>query len=195
MELLYISVVVLAFVIVWGTVAVTMRKRKWPALGSHLTGIGTAMIAAIAVVIVLMIAAPEDPVVADLRRTPKQPEAENMQPPSKRYVSAAAKELFDDYHANEVAADLKYKGKDVLVVGTVQAIEKDILNNVIVRLKTSNQFQPVNVSLKRRYEISASRFKKGDVLTFDCKGEGMIIGSPSLKECDLFDLQTGKPAV
>ena len=193
MELLYVSAVVLAFVLVWRAVAIKARERGWPLLGRHLTGIGVGMIAGMAVVLVIIAVTPKDLPLKNVQAPPTQLTEEAKPAPRKQYISAGAKELFDEYHANEVAADLKYKDRDVLIVGTVQSIDKDVLNNVVVRLSTRNRFQPVSVTLKHRHQKAAAAFKKGDILTFDCKGDGMIVGSPSMKECDLFNLKTGKP--
>ena len=193
MEFLYLGAIALAFAVVWRIVAIKARERGWPLLGRHLTGIGAAMIAGIAVVLIIITVTPEDLTLKNVQAPPIQL-AEGAKPVTgKPYISAGAAELFDEYHANEVAADLKYKGRDVLVVGTIQSIDKDVLNNIVVRMSTRNKFQPVSLTLKRRFEGAAAAFKKGDILTFDCKGDGMIIGSPSMKECDLFDLKTGKP--
>jgi len=193
MELLYVSAVVLAFAVVWRAVAIKARERGWPLLGRHLTGIGVGMIAGMAAVLVIIAVTPKDLTLKNVQAPPNQLAEEAKSAPRKQYVSARAKELFDEYHANEVAADLKYKGRDVLIVGTVQSIDKNVLNNVVVRLSTRNKFQPVSVTLKRSNRNAAAAFKKGDILTFDCKGDGMLTGSPSMKECDLFDLKTGKP--
>jgi len=193
MELLYASAVVVAFAVIWRAIVVKTHKRGWPLLGRHLTGIGSGMIAGMAVVLVIIAVTPKDLTSKNVQ-APSTQLAEVAKPvSSKQYISVGAKELFDEYHANEVAADLKYKGRDVLVVGTVQSIDKDVLNNIVARLSTRNKFQPVSVTLKPRQEGAAAAFKKGDILTFDCKGAGMIIGSPSMKECNVFDLRTGKP--
>jgi hypothetical protein len=40
-----------------------------------------------------------------------------------------ARDLYDEYSANEVAADMKYAGQVVLVKGWVQTISKDILDD------------------------------------------------------------------
>ena len=55
-------------------------------------------------------------------------------------IAVKATDLVDEYHRNEVAADERYKGKLLTVVGQVAAIEKDAFDNIVVRLKTANPF-------------------------------------------------------
>lgn len=62
-------------------------------------------------------------------------------------LQVAAGELFSAYHENEVAADDRYKGKKLLVIGTVASIDKDFLDNINVQLRTSNQFMPVAATM------------------------------------------------
>lgn len=50
-------------------------------------------------------------------------------------LTVSATTLFQDYKANEVAADQKYKGKILRVSGTIDNIGKDILDNMYVSLK------------------------------------------------------------
>jgi hypothetical protein len=49
--------------------------------------------------------------------------------------------LIAAYESNEVAADMKYKGKVLQVSGKVGDIKKDILDNIYVTLGTGKQFE------------------------------------------------------
>jgi hypothetical protein len=97
----------------------------------------------------------------------------------------AAMTLFEDYQANEVSADSKYKGKTLAVTGTLDGIRKDMMDNTVLDLRTSNQFMPVRAELAKSQEESAGSLAKGNQVTVTCKAKGMIMGSPMLDECVL----------
>jgi len=112
-------------------------------------------------------------------RPKPQPTPPVLAPPLE--VSAAA--LFTAYHANEVAADNTYKNKRLSVTGTMQSIDKDAFDNVVIRMRTDNQFMPVDAYLdKSQYSIAATLVKEKPG-TFICTGAGMTIGRPSVKGC------------
>ena len=55
-------------------------------------------------------------------------------------VTVSAMSLFREYERNEVATDMRLKGKIVEIVGTITGINKDFRDNVYVTLRTPNQF-------------------------------------------------------
>lgn len=99
-------------------------------------------------------------------------------------VAVTASALFDAYDSNEVAADQKYKGKLLAVSGSVQSIDKDAFNNIVVTLKTRNEFMPVHAYLGKEYEAVAASLSKGQKISWECNGDGKIIGSPIIRECN-----------
>lgn len=58
-----------------------------------------------------------------------------------------ASDIFNEYKQNEIAADLKYKGKHQHIVGIVYGVNRDISNNRIVNLKIKT-FQHVSAYIK-----------------------------------------------
>lgn len=114
-------------------------------------------------------AAPETPEAT----APETPE------PSDAPVYVSAIQLYDDYQANEVSADIKYKGKMLIVKGTVTSINKDVTDEIWVGMKTSNDFMPVH--LTELSQDQAARLNKGDIISATCLGAGLMIGSPVLK--------------
>ncbi|MBU9520250.1 OB-fold putative lipoprotein [Burkholderia multivorans] len=105
------------------------------------------------------------------------------QPKPAETVSVTAAALFDAYDKNEVAADQKYKGKALSVSGTIQSIDKDAFDNIVVKLRTSNEFMPVNAYLSKEHEAFAATLEKGKKVTWTCEGNGRLIGSPILRDC------------
>ncbi|MCZ2896360.1 OB-fold putative lipoprotein [Burkholderia thailandensis] len=98
-------------------------------------------------------------------------------------LSVTASQLFAAYEKNEVAADQQYKGKSLLVSGTVQSIDKDAFDNIVIQLRTSNEFMPVHAYLASGNEAVAASLDKGQKVKWVCEGEGRLIGSPMLREC------------
>ncbi|AOK03317.1 tRNA_anti-like [Burkholderia pseudomallei] len=98
-------------------------------------------------------------------------------------VSVTAGALFTAYEKNEVAADQKYKGKALSVSGTIQSIDKDAFDNIVVKLRSSNEFMPVNAYLSKEHEALAASLEKGKKVTWTCEGDGRLIGSPMLRDC------------
>ncbi|VWD08629.1 hypothetical protein BLA18112_04502 [Burkholderia lata] len=98
-------------------------------------------------------------------------------------VSVSASALFTAYDKNEVSADQKYKGKALSVGGTVQSIDKDAFDNIVVKLKTSNEFMPVNAYMSKEHEALAASLEKGQKVAWVCEGAGRLIGSPILRDC------------
>lgn len=113
--------------------------------------------------------------------SPGSPAAKPQQPT----VSVSSATLFSDYQANEVAADDKYKGKSLLVVGPVADIKKDFADNIVVALGTANQFMPVDARVRASEKSDAARLTKGSMATLRCRGNGMVIGRPQLVDCTI----------
>jgi hypothetical protein len=91
--------------------------------------------------------------------------------------------LWQAYEANEVAADAAYKGKVLEVAGVVTGIDKDFLGNIIVNMRSPNQFMPTRATLVKSEERRAAELSKGDRVTLTCECRGRIVGSPSLDDC------------
>ena len=98
-------------------------------------------------------------------------------------IEVSARKLFKEYDANEVSADDSYKGKRLRVTGTVQSIDKDFMNHVMIRLGTGNQFIPVDARMEDSEKSNAARLTKGTTVTLICTGHGRTIGRPQLKDC------------
>lgn len=94
-----------------------------------------------------------------------------------------AAQLFTDYKGNEVAADDKYKGKALLVTGTVSEVRKDFTESIIIGLRSSNQFMPVDAHVADSEKGKAAQTTKGASVVLRCEGKGMIVGRPQLGAC------------
>ncbi|AWH89696.1 OB-fold protein [Limnobaculum parvum] len=94
-----------------------------------------------------------------------------------------AKALFNDYEENEVAVDEKMKGKLIEVKGVVQAIDKDFLDNIIINLRTSNEFMPARMTMDSSSKSVALNLKKGQTVVITCEKMSRLVGSPSGRDC------------
>lgn len=102
-------------------------------------------------------------------------------------LKVSALKLYLDYHANEVAADNTYKNRRLAVRGMVVEIRKDILDDVILELATTNEFEHVSAYLAPSEEAKAASLQKYTAVSVVCDGSGMVVGSPMLKDCHLSD--------
>jgi uncharacterized protein (DUF1330 family) len=100
-------------------------------------------------------------------------------------IRISARQLYADYEANEVAADQKYKGAILEVLGTVDTIGKDITNTIFVALKGDQYFGVVECMFSDEYAGAAARLKKGQTVTIKGRCEGKMINIIILRGCVL----------
>ncbi len=100
-------------------------------------------------------------------------------------VEVDAVGMWRDYDANEVAADQKYKGQVLLVRGTVDSIDKNFLGQIVVHLRSPNQFAPTMATVESSEASKAAALSKGQKVALRCKGGGKIVMSPTLEDCTL----------
>lgn len=101
-------------------------------------------------------------------------------------VTAAA--LFHAYEANEVSADEQYKGKKLLVTGTVASIDKGGITGeaILLKLTTPNQFLSVTASMEDEEKPKTMKLAKGDAVKVLCTGGAMkVIGFIQISDCTL----------
>lgn len=100
-------------------------------------------------------------------------------------MTVDAVKLWKDYDANEVAADGVYKGKILQVTGTVASIDKNIMGDIVLHLKSPNEFMNTMATLKKTETSKAAALNKGAKVTLLCKGKGRLLGSPALGDCTI----------
>ncbi len=72
-----------------------------------------------------------------------------------------ANQLYSEYDANEVAADTKYKGKVVIVTGTIQDIGKDILDDAYIVIGGRGFLDGVQCMFTKGEQSSVAQLSKG----------------------------------
>jgi hypothetical protein len=98
-------------------------------------------------------------------------------------IEITAVQLKRAYDENEVAADDKYKNRRLLVTGSVGSIDKNFMNQIVLHLRTGNEFSTVMANIDKADRSHAAGLKKRDQVTLDCIGGTRIVGSPSLDSC------------
>jgi len=112
---------------------------------------------------------------------------------SKEIVKINAGQLFTAYEDNEVATDEGLKGKLVQVSGSVQAIDKDAFDNIVINFKTSNQFMPAHMKMEDSEKAAAMAIKKGSKATVLCEKMSRIVGTPYGNGCRFVAEDAPKP--
>jgi hypothetical protein len=77
-----------------------------------------------------------------------------------------AGQLRDEYEANEIAGDMKYKGKLIAVLGYVDSIGRDIMDTIYVVLVGSpGDWSGVQCYFPEREAASVAQLREGDFVT------------------------------
>lgn len=99
------------------------------------------------------------------------------------FINAA--DISNDYEKNEVAGDLKYKNKTILVTGTIKSINSGINDEPFLTLEADNPFTATRVQFRnppQKLQMIAN-LRKNEEIKLICIGAGEIVGNPSLREC------------
>jgi|GEM_PF-155531 len=100
-----------------------------------------------------------------------------------RENTIAARDLHRAYKANEVAADDQYKNKTIAVIGRVEKIKKDFLDNIIVYVNTGDMFSELMAYFRDDQKSLVASLQKGQTIWFTGKVEGLQVGSVRMKQC------------
>lgn len=101
-------------------------------------------------------------------------------------ATVSAYEMWQQYDANEVAADNYYKGRVFRIKGTVASIDKDFMDNVVLHLVSPNEFMTTTATMKDSKNSAnspAASLSKGDRVILVCVVKGRIVGAPVLDDC------------
>ena len=103
-------------------------------------------------------------------------------------LKVTATQISEDYKANEVAADVKYKGKTVEISGLVGDIGKDILDTPYVTFQTE-QYAIVNqvqCMFSKTDEQKLTNLSKGQKITLTGEVSGKLV-SVIVKGCEIVE--------
>ncbi len=98
-------------------------------------------------------------------------------------VSVDNRKLWQDYEANEVAADNAYKGRPLKVTGIVASIDKDFMDDVVLHLASPNEFMNTMATMTKSEGAKSAALSKGNRVVLLCEGKGRVLGTPALDGC------------
>ena len=103
----------------------------------------------------------------------------------KETVQVDAVTLGAAYAANEIAADQKYKGRQLVVSGTVNAIRRDVLDSMYVTLAGSpRSFREVQCFFSDQQGAQLAQLSVGQWLTVTGRCDGLF-GNVLIRDCRL----------
>lgn len=110
---------------------------------------------------------------------------EEASAPAKEAIKVTATKLADDYKANEVAADAKYKGNLVEVSGIIGTIGKDIIDTPYVTL-TIGQYDILSVQCMfgKNDQTALANLSKGQSITLQGEVSGKL-GNVLVRGCKI----------
>jgi len=96
----------------------------------------------------------------------------------------SANQLYSEYNSNEVAADSKYKGKVVIVSGTIQDIGKDIMDDAYIVIGGGGFLDGVQCTFTKGEQSSVARLSKGQQVRVKGEVAGKM-GNVLVNKCSL----------
>ena len=105
--------------------------------------------------------------------------------PAPAAIKITARALSQEYQANEVAADGKYKGKMLEVTGKVEAIGKDILDDPYVALAGADLLATVQFGFTKADNEQLAQLSKGRTITIRGECRGLILTMVTLDDSEI----------
>jgi len=96
----------------------------------------------------------------------------------------SANQLYNEYNSNEVAADSKYKGKIVIVTGTIQDIGKDIMDDAYIVIGGGGFLDGVQCTFTKGEQSTVARLSKGQQVRVKGEVAGKM-GNVLVNKCSL----------
>lgn len=99
-------------------------------------------------------------------------------------IKVSVDKMQKEYEQNEVKADADYKNKSLLVSTSVSAIRKDLLDKMVIDLRTSaNTYLKPVAEVDKPYQDWVASLRNGDRIKMVCKGGGFMVGAVYLRDC------------
>lgn len=108
------------------------------------------------------------------------PQAEVVQP-----LEVTSDEILKAYKSNEIAANKRFKGQNLLVTGKIDSIEADFSDEPVIVFKTTDQYEFLKprASLIKDDQDKAADLSKGQNIKLLCSKVSEVAGMPTLDEC------------
>lgn len=106
--------------------------------------------------------------------------------PTEKPLAVTATALFDDYQANEVSADDKYKGKRLRVVGQLASIDKNAVGGMVLEIKAGTSIlAKVAAHVVDSEKEKVAGLAKNQIVAVECVGGTMVLKRPTLQNCTI----------
>lgn len=106
---------------------------------------------------------------------------EPTQTPTPAVNPISAEELYRAYDANEVAADMKFKGKPVTIVGNIEEIGVSFNGNPYLALEVKGEFlASIRLNFSKAMSPRLAELSKGMKVQAQCVVLGMTVRTPVL---------------
>jgi len=156
------------------------KKKKW-----YFTKKAFALYIVIFVVFMIILGGEEQPTTQQPKpTTSSQPQVEQQAPP----VEITIDKLVAEYDANKLAAEKKYKDKNLKISGgVIQNISEDIFGKPFISLEPQREFYfgtSIRCEFKDEDSDKLLALQNGQKLAVTGRNEGMTIGIIGLENCD-----------
>lgn len=94
----------------------------------------------------------------------------------------SADQLYSEYDANQVAADTKYKGKIILISGSISDIGKDVTDTAFVIIGGTGMLNGAQCMFPKGQESLLGNLSKGQQVTAKGEVSGKI-GNVLVRNC------------
>ncbi|RKH05065.1 OB-fold protein [Corallococcus carmarthensis] len=112
-------------------------------------------------------------------RAPSPPPA----PAAPGLILVGPRQLWEAYAENEVAADMKYRSKQVEVTGLIQDIAKDATDNIVISLDVGEMMSSVMCLVPDEQMQAVAELAKGQLVAFHGTVRGLLLKRPVIKDC------------
>lgn len=100
-----------------------------------------------------------------------------------KYRFITPEKIQKEYDDNEVRADKNFKGKLLIISGTVDKIQSGVKDEPFVVFKTKQMFQSPQARFIESEFDKVIELNKGGKISLVCIGAGEVAGTPLLKNC------------
>jgi len=112
-----------------------------------------------------------------------------LKPLAQEPIFVSSMILQGEYDNNEVAADKRYRDKNLFVTGYIASIGRGIGEDYYLELKGGwNRFVGVRADMDDGLKDYLARLSKGEYVSLFCIGNGMHVGSAFLSKCTPIDV-------
>lgn len=103
-------------------------------------------------------------------------------------VLATAKEIRSIYDGNEIAGDMRFLDKKILLRSRIERIRSSLGNRPVLSLQDGKKFVYTQASFGESPDmVRISKLNKGDEVFLVCRGGGEVGSVPMLKNCQFLD--------